>query len=170
MGSLTKCRAWEQTLDLLARVSSKSANCGDCNAPEIRLENYMPLEARRARAAECGMPRSALVSILERRSPTSVSICWCDATSGRYGDQLWKLRIARGSAICALTGARIRRGDPVYRPCVRGRCPTNADQSISAEALEKWERGAITPNASNKAGVASADNEDTGLGWALRRA
>jgi hypothetical protein len=170
MGSLSKCHAWEQTLDLLARVSSKSANSGGCDEAEVRLENYIPLETRRARAAECGMPRSALVSILERCSPKSVSICWCDATSGRYGDQLWRLRVARGKTICALSGAVIRRGDLVYRPSVRGRCPANADQSISAEELEKWERGAIEPNASNRGRVASSGSEEKKGGWSLRPA
>jgi hypothetical protein len=156
MGSLSKRKAWEQTLDLLARTSSKNTNGGDCDESEVRLDNYIPPQRRRARGVDCRAPLSAFVSILERCSPTMVSICWCDATSGRYGDQLWRLRVARSKAICALSGAIIRRGDLEYRPSVRGQCPANASHSILAEALEKLERGLIMPNAPNKVGVASS--------------
>jgi hypothetical protein len=76
------------------------------------------------------------VNIIERISATRLVVCWCDATSGRYGEQSWKLCAARNGAVCALSGARIRRGDKVYRPWSRGqKKPVNANQSILASAV-----------------------------------
>jgi hypothetical protein len=149
MESLAKCDAWEQTLSLLARVSSKSPNSADCTKATLLGKSRIGADGRRGSANRCGLPPSAFVSVLERCSPTSVAICWCDATSGRYGDQLWKLRVARGRAVCALSGKTIRRGDLIYRPCVRGRSPANADQAIAADALEEWERESIRQNMSS---------------------
>jgi hypothetical protein len=160
MGSLAKCDAWEQTLSLLARVSSKSPNSVDCTKATLLGKSRIGADGRRGSGNRCGLPPSAFVSVLERCSPTSVSICWCDATSGRYGDQLWKLRVARGRAVCALTGKTIRRGDLIYRPCVRGRSPANADQAIAADALEKWEFESARQSALSAPDVSHARRRD----------
>jgi hypothetical protein len=78
----------------------------------------------------------ARINIIERISPTRLVVCWCDATTGRYGEQSWKLGAARNKSVCALSGATIRRGDKVYRPYSRGqKKPVNADQSILASVV-----------------------------------
>lgn len=154
MGSLANCNAWEQTLSLLARVSSPKSNSVDCTQARLLGKSRIGTSARRGSTNRCGLPPSAFVSVIERCSQTSIAICWCDATSGRYGDQLWKLRVARGKAVCALSGKIIRRGDLIYRPCVRGRSPANADQVICAEALEKWEGESVSPNTSGVMDIA----------------
>lgn len=154
MGSLANCNAWAQTLSLLARVSSTGPGSADCTQARSLGKSHVGANVRRGSSNRCGLPPSAFVSVIERCSQTSIAICWCDATSGRYGDQLWKLRVARGKAVCALSGKTIRRGDLIYRPCVRGRSPANADQVICAEALEKWEGESGKPNVSNMLDIA----------------
>jgi hypothetical protein len=79
----------------------------------------------------------ARINIIERISATRLVVCWCDATTGRYGEQPWKLGAARNRSVCALSGATIRRGDKVYRPWSRGqKKPVNANQSILASVVE----------------------------------
>jgi hypothetical protein len=138
MRSSARCDAWEQTLSLLAQISSERPGSAVCTQSPVPAKRSMGTDARRAPSTLCCSNSAALVSVVERCSPTSVAICWCDATSGRYGDQVWKLRVARNKTICVLSGKAIRRGDPVYRPSMRGRAPANADLAISAEALEAW--------------------------------
>jgi hypothetical protein len=135
----TESTAWEQTLKLLAHMSSSNGARGK-SAP--RLDHRSSAERFQRRDVECGKSLSAFVSILERSSPTEVRICWCDATTGRYGDQRWRVQMARSKSVCALSGAAIRRGDLVYRPWVRGENPWNAKQSILVDALAKLENGA----------------------------
>jgi hypothetical protein len=48
--------------------------------------------------------------------------------------------MARSKSVCALSGEIIRRGDLVYRPCVRGQNLWNAKHHISAEALVRLEK------------------------------
>ncbi|BAO94184.1 DUF3331 domain-containing protein [Caballeronia insecticola] len=135
--------AWEQTLKLLAQVSSSDFNgetsrdAGGCSAP------HRVLDIPTLRTRERDTSPSALVSILERSSSKEVSLCWRDATLGRYGDQQWILQVSRRKTVCALTGASIQRGDRVYRPRLRGRNPRNATFSILAAAMEQLERGPI---------------------------
>jgi hypothetical protein len=79
----------------------------------------------------------ARINIIERISATCLVVCWCDATTGRYGEQPWKLGAARNRSVCALSGATIRRGDKVYRPWSRGqKKAVNANQSILASVVE----------------------------------
>ncbi|MEI6001645.1 DUF3331 domain-containing protein [Paraburkholderia bengalensis] len=135
-----KCDAWAQTLSLLGRISSTQTNGTTLKVSAKEADRNLRRRKRRRRS-DCGRPLSAFVSVLERCSPTLVLLSWCDATAGRYGDQRWRLRVAHGKAVCALSGAMIERGDLVYRPCTRGQeCPMNADHSILAEALDRLEQ------------------------------
>ncbi|MDE1182204.1 DUF3331 domain-containing protein [Paraburkholderia sp.] len=52
------------------------------------------------------------VQVLDRPSPQTVSISWCDSRTGHYGDQTWRVGVARKSGICVLSGRPIRRGEP----------------------------------------------------------
>jgi hypothetical protein len=119
---------WRHVLGVLAavsrsRVEQEGAPCRLCAVHE----------------AGCPMGggyAEARIDIIERLSPTRLVVCWCDATTGRYGEQPWKLGAARNKTVCALSGATIRRGDKVYRPWSRGqKKPVNADQSILASVV-----------------------------------
>ncbi|WP_418789331.1 DUF3331 domain-containing protein [Paraburkholderia pallida] len=79
------------------------------------------------------------VHVLERLSSTAVSICWYDATCGHYADQIWRRSHSRRKTVCSLSGRPVERGDAIYRPCVRGLRPVNAEHSILACVLESPE-------------------------------
>jgi hypothetical protein len=85
--------------------------------------------------------KSVSIEILERLSPTAIVISWADATSGRYGEQTWTLRAARRKGICSLSGEPFLPGTSIYRPNVRQSSAANTDQSISAAAIARLERG-----------------------------
>lgn len=121
--------AWEYTLDLLARVSTDTPGTRrHAKACGARTE----ADANTQASERCKqVPASARIEIVERCSDTLVTVSYRDATTGRYGEQVWRLIRARGQGICALSGNPIRRGDPVYRPYVRGRhLPANANWMV----------------------------------------
>ena len=125
-------RRWQQMLAWLAPMSSLLA--------------ARHAEAGRAARVPDGKHRdsvrnSVCVEILERLSPTSIVISWADATSGRYGEQTWTLRVARRKGVCSLSGEPYLPGAPIYRPHVRQSSATNTDQTISAAAIARLERG-----------------------------
>jgi hypothetical protein len=115
-------------------------------APMSLLLAVKDAEVRWASAVSDYKPRNSIrnsvcVEILERLSPTSIVVSWADATSGRYGEQTWTLRSARRKGVCSLSGEPFAQGTPVYRPNVRGGSATNTNQSISAAAIARLERG-----------------------------
>jgi hypothetical protein len=144
---------WKHVLNVLAGVSRAGVAANE-GTPCLGYAAYEPgcptvqkaakdvaKQASRQSAKQacknlCDGYREPRVNIIERISATRLVVCWCDATSGRYGEQSWKLCAARNGAVCALSGARIRRGDKVYRPWSRGqKKPVNANQSILASAV-----------------------------------
>lgn len=137
MSSVAGYDVWGQILRVLARVSS---NNEQCNESELWKNADALAESWRSRSIGYGRSYSTVISILERYTPNSLSICWHDATLGRYGDQRWRLQIARRKTICAMTGRTIRRGDMVYGPHSKQQCSANASHLILAEALDKLER------------------------------
>jgi hypothetical protein len=84
---------------------------------------------------------AASVAVLERLSSTTVVICWADATSGRYGEQTWTLRVARRQGVCPLSGEPFAPGAPVYRPNVRQRRVNRTVQPSAAATIARLERG-----------------------------
>jgi hypothetical protein len=136
-GGAMRTDTWGQVLDTLAAIS-RAHITGDESARD-RVDAAHEAESPIARlACKCldDVHMEARIHIIERLSPTRVVVCWCDATTGRYGEQPWKLGAARNKSVCALSGATIRRGDKVYRPYTRGqRKPVNADQSILASMV-----------------------------------
>lgn len=131
---------WQQTIDWLERASRPSAHT-PVPVPNGALRHASAtLRMRSASQAKPNVPFSGYIRILERLSSTAVSLCWHDATSGHYSDQLWTRTLARRKSICSLTGTPISRGDAVYRPGGRRReRPANANSSILAAALEARE-------------------------------
>jgi hypothetical protein len=133
MGRSADDQRWLQMLASLAPMSLflavKDAEASGASA----VSDYKPRDFIR---------NSVCVEILERLSPTSIVISWADATSGRYGEQTWTLRSARRKGVCSLSGEPFSQGTLVYRPNVRRGIATNTNQSISAAAIARLERGA----------------------------
>lgn len=77
------------------------------------------------------------VRIVDRNTPTTVIVEWCDATSCRYGSQLWRTAKAKRAGICALTGTAIKNGDAIYRPRSSKQKPQNAAAMICAAHVEQ---------------------------------
>jgi len=76
------------------------------------------------------------VEVIERLSDTSIAVLWQDATLCRYADQVWISCRARLKGRCALSGATIRRNDPIYKPRVRSAVPVNAAAMILASVVD----------------------------------
>lgn len=125
---------WQQVLALLAPVSSLSAVRG----AEARWASASA-DRQRQRRHQDSVRNFTRVEILERLSPTSIVVALADATSGKFGDQTWTLRVARRKGICSLSGEQILPGDPVYRANVRRRSMAIARQAISAAAIARLE-------------------------------
>jgi hypothetical protein len=78
----------------------------------------------------------ARISIVERLSSVTLSVCWSDATSGYFGEQVWRMGFAHVQSFCALSGMPIRIGDPVFRPRVsETRAPGNSHRMILASSV-----------------------------------
>ncbi|HEJ2439687.1 TPA: DUF3331 domain-containing protein [Burkholderia multivorans] len=81
-------------------------------------------------------PSPLHISTVEQLSPTLISISWSNPCMGHYTDQVWRIGLARRSAVCMLSGVSIRPGDAVFRPRVRGtHVPINHDRMILAAAI-----------------------------------
>lgn len=75
---------------------------------------------------------------IERQTESTILVSWSDPTLGRYQDQTWRAGFARVAGVCGLTGMPVRRGDPVFRPVVRGGFrPLNAFDMILADTLSR---------------------------------
>jgi len=127
---------WQQVLALLAPVVPLAA----VNGAEAR---WASTSADRRR--QDSVRNSTRIEILERISPTSIVVALADATSGRYGDQTWTLRIARRKGVCSLSGEPFLPGDPIYRANVRRRNMIIARPAISAAAIARLEAEAASP-------------------------
>ncbi|MGU7772919.1 DUF3331 domain-containing protein [Burkholderia sp. MR1-5-21] len=78
----------------------------------------------------------ATVRILGRQSISTISVAWHDPTSCHYGEQVWKICIARHRGICALSHEAIHVGDLVYRPSRLRPKPVNLNFMILAAVVE----------------------------------
>jgi hypothetical protein len=140
MAKLDTGSAWQQTIDLLSVASEPLGDAGDLD----RSRSCKPGPVTRG-ASEASNRRRATVrswdaqgiTLIRRHDPDCITVCWSDATYGRYSDQLWRVCTARRSSVCALTGEKIRRGDAVFRPSPNRRHrPANADAMILASKIE----------------------------------
>ncbi|MCA8295538.1 DUF3331 domain-containing protein [Burkholderia sp. AU30198] len=80
----------------------------------------------------------ATVRVLGRQSESTICVSWLDPTACHYGDQIWKIGIARRAGVCALSHGAIYAGDLVYRPSrIRLQSkPVNLNFMILAAAVE----------------------------------
>jgi len=78
----------------------------------------------------------ARISVIERLSSVTLSICWSDSITGYFGEQTWRMSVARGQSTCALTGMPIEIGDLVFRPWAsERRAPANSHRMILASCV-----------------------------------
>jgi len=118
---------WSQSIHLLKMLSEA----------KMRADGSSLTGAWAARRAECAEhpPHHASVRVLDRPSPTTVTIAWLDSTSCRYGNQVWRSCVARGVGTCAVSGWQIQPGDLVYKPRACRPMPSNADAMILATVV-----------------------------------
>jgi len=120
-----------------------SENEGSGSCKPVPLARMTSEAANRRRAAARSWDAQG-ITLIRRHDKENISVCWSDPTYGRYSDQLWRVCTARRSAICALTGEKIRRGDAVFRPSPNRRHrPANADAMILASKLDHL--GGVVP-------------------------
>jgi len=88
------------------------------------------------------VPRPARIFVQEVLSAHTLSICWSDAQTGHYAEQVWRLGLARDGGFCALSGRPIVQGDDVFRPRRSVVCvPANWNRMILASAVSMgWRR------------------------------
>lgn len=147
MTKLDTGSAWQQTIDLLSAASEPFGPDGEPDG--IRCCKPVPItrsasEAANRRRATVRSWDAQGITLIRRHDPESITVCWSDATYGRYSDQLWRVCTARRSAVCALTGEKIRRGDAVFRPSPNRRHrPANADAMILASKLDAFPSGVV---------------------------
>lgn len=149
MTKLDTGSAWQQTIELLSAASELWNMNGDqeasCSCRPVPVTRNASEAANRRRAAATRSWDAHGITLIRRHDPESITVCWSDATYGRYSDQLWRVCTARRSAVCALTGEKIRRGDAVFRPSPNRRHrPANADAMILASQLDKLDNGLVS--------------------------
>jgi hypothetical protein len=147
MTKLDTGSVWQQTISLLSAAADPIHMVGE---PEGS-RSCKPVPITRS-ASEAANRRRATVrswdaqgiTLIRRHDPESITVCWSDATYGRYSDQLWRVCTARRSSVCALTGEKIRRGDAVFRPSPNRRHrPANADAMILASKIDNLPSGVV---------------------------
>ena len=133
LANATVMDPWTQTIGLLDAPSRLMAAMDSAAQPRR--------DARSAdeRAYERGFERfGALVTLIDRPTPSTATIAWRDSTRGCFGDQVWRMARARLSGFCAMSGQAIHPGDAVYRPNPRP-TPVNGDAMILASVLRDAE-------------------------------
>jgi hypothetical protein len=138
---------WQQTLCLLRSINESSSNSPCVSQSRV----VCKAKAKRGRPPKCKSKvvdqststverkwNAAAVTNIEPRSDKTIAVCWADATSGHYCEQLWVMGVARRGAVCALTGDIIRHGNAVYRPRVtESNVPSNAEAMILVASLKR---------------------------------
>jgi Domain of unknown function (DUF3331) len=95
-------------------------------------------EPLRPQKADGSNMRTFTVTVVEQLSNSLYALCWHDPTLCNYEEQIWAPCAAPMSGHCALSGIHVNRGDPVYRPRIRGRVvPLNRDAMILATEMVK---------------------------------
>jgi hypothetical protein len=125
---------WIQTIQLLSPGSQ---------LPDV--DDQRTFTARRRASSGCKSAFSAdpshhqVVSLIERTTSSTATFAWRDPTSCSYGEQIWRAARAKVSGICAISGARIKRGDLIFHPQRSKLAPANAGAMILASALNDVE-------------------------------
>ncbi|EKS71948.1 hypothetical protein BURK_008936 [Burkholderia sp. SJ98] len=91
---------------------------------------------RGALAAKSSWPRDVRIRVLERPSPRTVSVAWGHPCSGYAGGQTWRRVMARKNGVCALSGERVLRGDPIYKLARSSERHNRADEVLLARHVD----------------------------------
>lgn len=127
---ISRVDPWVQTILSL----SSQSQCQMDNAVRTRAANGETFHDKAHVSASS--PRELIVSLIERTTPSTVTIAWRDSTSCFYGEQVWRVAGAKVSGVCVLSGKRIRRGDRIYHPQRSNPAPVNARAMILESALD----------------------------------
>jgi hypothetical protein len=122
---------WIQTIRLLSH-GSQLPNI--CNKTSLRPRSCASFGHNGALGTGPSLHR--VVSLVERTSSSTVTIAWRDSTSCSYGAQIWMGANAKVSGVCAMSGARIQRGDRIFHPRHSKPAPVNAGAMILASAID----------------------------------
>jgi hypothetical protein len=126
----TQTTPWIQTIQLLSRGSALP---GICHKTLPRPRRFAALDHDGPLGTEPSLHRA--ISLVEWTSSSTVTIAWRDSTSCSYGAQIWMVANAKVSGICAMSGARINRGDRIFHPRHSKPAPVNASAMILASAI-----------------------------------
>jgi hypothetical protein len=130
MPTRTEVHVWKKTIELLQTLSAAHLNDAyDEHHGLVGMPCGHPEEPRRS-------SRFGKVTIVERSEPRKVTVAWNDPAACFYGDQVWKVGVARQAGVCALSGCGIRPGDAVYRPTSTRPAALNAEAMILATIVE----------------------------------
>ncbi|WP_353049289.1 DUF3331 domain-containing protein [Paraburkholderia strydomiana] len=90
--------------------------------------------ARSDRSARSEFEATAVRSV-EAVTATTALVEWCERGVCYYAERGWVRSAAKRDGICALSGAPIRRGDPVFRPRAGTSPPDNVRAMIIADLI-----------------------------------
>jgi Domain of unknown function (DUF3331) len=127
---------WDFTLHLLERMADALASVGESPHDELATTRKI---TRRSRKGGLTAARLANVDVtlVERLSPSCISVCWLDSTASNYREQRWTRRMSSTQGICALSGCHISSGEYVYGPTCKVSCiPENRYAMILARVVE----------------------------------
>ncbi|WP_206996475.1 DUF3331 domain-containing protein [Trinickia mobilis] len=106
---------------------------GDDAAGRMRRRPTSPCD----RSSDDRYGMNATIEILERPSSASAVLSWRDPTGCSYGYQLWHKGIAKQMGTCVLSGTPIRRGDAIFRPCMKSGGTSNRSAMILAAYIDR---------------------------------
>lgn len=120
-------RVWSLTVQWLSNGMMASGMLPSPSLMPLGPALTMPKRER------CSKP---IVKVLDRASEHTIVVSWCDSQGGHFGDQTWRLASAKKRGICAMTGRIIEKGEAVYRPWLREKARSNANERILAECVD----------------------------------
>ncbi|RFU44400.1 DUF3331 domain-containing protein [Paraburkholderia sp. DHOC27] len=123
-------KRWREVVRLLAASSSARGNA------DVHSQCTSSIQHRRLQAP---IRDSTRVEVQERISSTSIVISLADATSGRYSDEIWHLRMARRKGVCSLSGEPFLSGAAIYRRNMRLGKLATAEHAILATTIARLE-------------------------------
>ena len=123
---------WLETVHLLIRESSTPQR-GGYESKRLNLLRYG--DPRRHLSIERSH-ENAQIFVRERLTEVTIVVDWSDSTACNYVCQIWRIGRASSRGQCAVSGAVILRGQPVYRPIPIRPSPSNGDAMISAYEVE----------------------------------
>ena len=93
-----------------------------------------------SRALDTISAASFPIRSVERITPRTATVEWCEPSVCHYAEQTWVHGVAKRDGYCALTGEPIRRGDAVFHPRHVSPPPRNAEAMIAAQRITELPR------------------------------